>query len=778
MGWVSRTGLVLAGMVLLIGLAAGQAAQAAPGYWRFSSYATKPPQSQLDESDRGMHAMGRTAETRVTGVFQPAGSGAGSVELYFKNDDVDRRVMLTTLKFDFTTGVDMRALSPGQKIRFRGVTVMGGNDLSRAFHTTGYGKMAAGVGDYFLTAEAGIDRPGSGEGEFEVPNGGPNATLMIYAATYISANGALGGQLEMYYEWVAGPAPTLAPDDGRTAGPSRSGGSGGSYSGAWNTTEGAMTLTQGGDRVTGTYSQDNGRIDGQFAAGGRLTGYWAEDGSAQQCNFPRMGSPFWGRFDWVLSADGRHFDGKWSYCDAEPDRAWTGDRTGGAPGPAGGDQARGGQTSYGGDADHGAPLDAHGFNAPPQPPTPAGATLADNWNLGACSFTDTATLVAEGSIHLTRVEVWFHWNPGETMIGYAISSNGRQGRRGFLRGECDPYQRDWCVGRDTPDSDLPAGRYEFRTDRAGVCQNSGSGGAGFIRAFGSGAAHAETGGQGGHGPGSHDYGQGGYGQGGYGQGASGGYGQGDHGSYNQGGQGGRGDQVDHGGHGDNQLGPQTEVALVDNWNPGACALTDSAGLDLRSTTRVSRVTLWYHWNPGEGSVGYSLISGGRTVSSGALVRAECDPYQAAWCAANATLNLTLRPGRYVIRTARAGVCQNAASGGAGFIKAWGYARADAATDTPSFGDLTGTWMGNDGGTYQIRQDGNRISWVGTSADGGRTWQHDFVGAIRGDMIQGHFTDRPSGMVHSQGDLQLRIVGNRRLEMVRGEGAFSGSLWTR
>ncbi len=88
-----------------------------------------------------------------------------------------------------------------------------------------------------------------------------------------------------------------------------------------------MTLSQTGTRVSGSYSQDGGRIDGQVS-GGRLTGYWAENGSDQRCPTQRLGTYYWGRIDWVLSADGRRFTGKWSYCSAEPGGSWTGARSG------------------------------------------------------------------------------------------------------------------------------------------------------------------------------------------------------------------------------------------------------------------------------------------------------------------------------------------------------------------------------------------------------------------------------------------------------------------
>ena len=73
----------------------GATAQAAEGHWRFTGYTLAPPQAELDASDRAERARGRASERRITGAYQAAESGAGTVELFFKNDDVDRRVYIS-----------------------------------------------------------------------------------------------------------------------------------------------------------------------------------------------------------------------------------------------------------------------------------------------------------------------------------------------------------------------------------------------------------------------------------------------------------------------------------------------------------------------------------------------------------------------------------------------------------------------------------------------------------------------------------------------------------
>jgi len=205
--------------VAAIGLTALQPtpAQAAEGYWAFQSYATTPPQAQLDAIARANAP--RVFEQHVSGAFQPAESGAGSIDLSFKTDDVDRRLYLTTLKFSFTTGVEMRVLNAGQRIRFRGVLEMGGNALSKAIPADGTGTISADNGDYFVNTAGGIDRVGNGEGDLVVPSGSPGAVMTIHVQGHLGSYGALTGTMDLTYVWRAGPPPvaTAHPSPGPAA---------------------------------------------------------------------------------------------------------------------------------------------------------------------------------------------------------------------------------------------------------------------------------------------------------------------------------------------------------------------------------------------------------------------------------------------------------------------------------------------------------------------------------------------------------------------------------
>ena len=110
--------------------------------------------------------------------------------------------------------------------------------------------------------------------------------------------------------------------------------------------------------------------------------------------------------------------------------------------------------------------------------------------------------------------------------------------------------------------------------------------------------------------------------------------------------------------------------LADNWNTAACEQTDRATLTLAQATHVDRVDLWFHWNQGEQSVAFKLVRDGQAQVEGALARGECDPYQAAWCAATVEPQADLEAGSYTFVVQRAAVCVNAGSGG-GFLRAIG-----------------------------------------------------------------------------------------------------------
>ena len=91
-----------------------------------------------------------------------------------------------------------------------------------------------------------------------------------------------------------------------------------SWAGRWETNWGALTLTQSGTTVTGSYTHDGGKITGTVS-GTTLTGTWSEG--------PTFAGPNdAGPLVFKLGADGKSFSGLWNYEGKTPDKSWNGTR--------------------------------------------------------------------------------------------------------------------------------------------------------------------------------------------------------------------------------------------------------------------------------------------------------------------------------------------------------------------------------------------------------------------------------------------------------------------
>ncbi len=306
---------------LALGLAIAAMLNATPvrasdGYWHFTGYTIEPPQAELVASDKAETDRGRVSERRVSGGYQAADSGAGGIELFFKTDDADRRVYVTTMSFGFTTGAEMRVLRAGQTVKLASTMSVGGNDAAKAIGATGTGGIWVNNGAYLVNVSAGIGQQytGAGSGSFVVPGGANKGdTLTISARAHLGAYGALNGTLHANYAWVpqAAPPPVKPP-----VRPAAQGGPRQWMTGTFDTSEGLVTLTPAG----GSYAQDGGTIRVSAIRGAVMIGYWEEQHSDRQCRNGR----YYGRIRWTFTADG--FTGTWGYCDEEPTRAWSGKR--------------------------------------------------------------------------------------------------------------------------------------------------------------------------------------------------------------------------------------------------------------------------------------------------------------------------------------------------------------------------------------------------------------------------------------------------------------------
>jgi hypothetical protein len=97
----------------------------------------------------------------------------------------------------------------------------------------------------------------------------------------------------------------------------------------------------------------------------------------------------------------------------------------------------------------------------------------------------------------------------------------------------------------------------------------------------------------------------------------------------------------------------------------------------------------------------------------------------------------------------------------------------------AWGDLSGRWSGNDGGTYYLRQTGSHLLWFGEATDAPPAWSNVFSGRIHGTRIKGNWADVPKGRTTGAGDLELVLEKNgNELRVVNKTGGFAASRWAR
>lgn len=98
-------------------------------------------------------------------------------------------------------------------------------------------------------------------------------------------------------------------------------------------------------------------------------------------------------------------------------------------------------------------------------------------------------------------------------------------------------------------------------------------------------------------------------------------------------------------------------------------------------------------------------------------------------------------------------------------------------------DITGKWIGNDGGSYYIRQIGNDIWWFGSNVFAGSNQSYIFSNVFHGIKngldIRGNWQDVPLGQTKSSGDISLSIdPSGTKITKITATGGFGGSEWTK
>lgn len=195
-------------------------------------------------------------------------------------------------------------------------------DLNTSRVDVGYARGGKDLFDEVLSVTTDGAVEAEGTGRVEVPRGKPGDELYLRISGGPGQVGAMFGFFYTYTWRDSGSAPAPVP----TPSPADA-----SFAGTWRTDYGTVTLSGAG---TLTAAYDSGTLY-LTRAGTRLSGYWVQENSGQQCAQAREGSYYWGRVTFTMQPDGRTLSGSWGYCDDDQGGGtWGGTREAGGPGQA------------------------------------------------------------------------------------------------------------------------------------------------------------------------------------------------------------------------------------------------------------------------------------------------------------------------------------------------------------------------------------------------------------------------------------------------------------
>ena len=101
-------------------------------------------------------------------------------------------------------------------------------------------------------------------------------------------------------------------------------------------------------------------------------------------------------------------------------------------------------------------------------------------------------------------------------------------------------------------------------------------------------------------------------------------------------------------------------------------------------------------------------------------------------------------------------------------------------------NLNGTWLGNDGAVYFLRQIGNELWWAGFSVESpaglsdlhkGLRFTNVFHGQISGNTVSGEWADVPRGTNLNSGTLSLTAAA-QQIQRQAATGGFGATQWNR
>jgi hypothetical protein len=102
--------------------------------------------------------------------------------------------------------------------------------------------------------------------------------------------------------------------------------------------------------------------------------------------------------------------------------------------------------------------------------------------LGACQLTNRSEWDLKDETTVSKFEIWYYWNQGETSIPVKLFLNGEKfAEFEAVRSSCDPYQKSWCNADFQINKVFPAGKYSTEIPNSRQCLKPG--GTGAIRLY-------------------------------------------------------------------------------------------------------------------------------------------------------------------------------------------------------------------------------------------------------------------------------------------------------
>ncbi len=94
--------------------------------------------------------------------------------------------------------------------------------------------------------------------------------------------------------------------------------------------------------------------------------------------------------------------------------------------------------------------------------------------LGGCQLTNKAEWESTNDLNVSKFQIWYNWNQGESSINVTVSRDGSEfAKFEAKRSQCDPYQHQWCNADFQINKIFPKGKYTVEIPESRMCLKPG-----------------------------------------------------------------------------------------------------------------------------------------------------------------------------------------------------------------------------------------------------------------------------------------------------------------